>query len=133
MSEDLTHSVRAFAPYVTVLMPILFFGFIAWLQTKFVTQATFDQYKDQANKERAELRDRLADRKEDYRLLQERLNNHLSEYGTPPSRHDVSQSLATLSSDVASLKAEQRATNRELGTLNTYLHTMIENGVRPSR
>lgn len=133
MNEELTRNVQAFAPYVTILMPILFLGVFAWLQTKFVTQVTFDAHKDATNKEIAQLRDRLADRKEDYRLLQERLNNHLSEYGAPPSRHDVSQSLAALSSAIASLKADHAATNRELGTLNKYLHTMIENGVRPNR
>lgn len=123
------------------MTPLIVSCAVFWLKTQFVTKVDFTaernrlQAKLDADKvERDGRYDSLNNRAADHET---RLRMVEADVAKPPSRHTLNNAIATMQGAIHSLgrsiddmrhnvETQGADTRREMGTLNSYLHTIIE-------
>lgn len=115
--------IRIIWPIASVLTPVLIGASLLWLKSQFAlkTEAAAERtrvdacFKDHGAK--------LADHETRIKLVE-----HYT--GQPPSRQDLGDRIALIGARMSAVEAEVKATNRQLGTANDYLSTLVQQGLR---
>lgn len=115
--------IRIIWPIASTLTPVLIGFACLWLRSQFVLKA-------EAAAERTRLELCFKDHGE--KLADHETRLKLVEHYTvqPPSRQDLGDRIGALSARMSGVEAEVKATNRQLGTANDYLSTLVQQGLR---
>jgi hypothetical protein len=98
-------------PIAATITPLILLAGFLWLQTKFALR-----------KEVKDLESKVDDHAERLKIVE-------LECSQAPSRQNLQVELSNLAQRLRGVEVSSEAVNRQLGTTNTYLHTLVERGL----
>lgn len=127
-------------PIAVTLLPIILSAGILWLRSQFPTKVELEAVRADVAAKLKETEARLTGKIDahDERLdigskkmaeLDKRASIVEEECRQAPSRNTLQTELSSINARVRGVEAYLEGTKRELGTLNDYLHTLIERGL----
>ncbi len=129
--------VRTVWPIAATITPFILAGGFAWLKSQFPTKADLEKLRADSEADLEKLRGDLARDAAEMRLhtmaisdrqiaAEHRLNAVESSLGAAPSKLDLSKDIGKVAERVGRVESGIEALNRQIGTHNDYLHTIIE-------
>ena len=105
-------------PVVVTVTALLTGAVLLGLATRFATVSSFKELTKKVEKSRNDL--------DDHETRLKMVERHCSE---PPTRVELQEDIAELSERMKGVEVGMQGVNSQLGTTNTYLHTLIERGL----
>lgn len=121
--------IRTLWPIAVVLIPIVLTAGLLWLKTQFSTKADLAATEARIVAVVEEHKTRLDDGSRRMADFDKRIALVEDDCEASPSRSELMQQNTVLSGRMSGVETSLRGQERELSTLNTYLHTLIEKGL----
>lgn len=127
-------------PIAVTLLPIVVAAGVLWLKSQFPTKAELQAVQDKVAADLVGVEQRLTEKMDEHDDRLDVGSRKMADHHTrislveneckqAPSRDVIQAELSQLSSRVRGVEAYLEGTNRQLTTLNDYLHTLIQNGL----
>lgn len=110
-------------PIITAVAPIIFGGGLIWLRSQFVSHEKFDTKIDA-------LSNRVDEHVANTSMDRARIERLEQDSDSAPTRLDLLEKLSDLTASMSAVQADNRAFQRQIATLNDYLHTLVEKGLK---
>ena len=124
--------IRTLWPIAIVLLPFVCATGFIWLKTQFPTLADLKGTEQRITDRIEEHEERLDTGSRTMATLDKRTALVEEECRQAPSRQTLQGELSAISQRTRGVEVEVQAVGRELSTLNSYLHTLIERGITGS-
>lgn len=121
--------VRTIWPIAAVLTPLILGAGFLWLRTQFPTKTDLAAMEERIRADIEEHERRLDDGSKKMADYDKRIALVEDDCESSPSKADLSQANASLAGRMSGVESSLRGQERQLSTLNTYLHTLIEKGL----
>lgn len=133
--------LRSIWPVMAGITPLVLAGGFAWLRLQFPTKADLEKLKAEREKAVAEAREKLeielaeisgrTTANSDRQIASEqRLNAIEADLLRSPSKIELSKDIGKVAERVGHLEAGVDALSKQIGTTNSYLHTLIEKQIK---
>lgn len=125
--------IRTLWPIAVVLLPFVCATGFIWLKTQFPTRVDLDGVEKRLGAKIDDHDDRLDRGSKAMAELDKRTALVEDECKAVPSRQNLQTELSSIAQRTRGVEVEVAGMGRELGTLNSYLHTLIERGINGSQ
>jgi chromosome segregation ATPase len=115
---DWLYLINTFWPIVAVAVTLIAGAFTMWLMTKVPSKAAHDGLHEKFTAHELTLANHA-----------ERLKHVEAHIDSAPTRQELQDDIAELSSRMSAMEEGQHGIARQLQTMNSYLHTLIEKAI----
>ncbi|HEU4958991.1 MAG TPA: hypothetical protein VFT56_01170 [Sphingomonas sp.] len=114
--------VRVLWPIASVVTPLIITAGLFWLRSQFALKTELAAERTRVDGKFTGIATAINDHETRLKLIEQ-------DQQRPPSRHELFKQMSNISSRTEAMESTLEGIEKQVGTLNDYLHTLIERGL----